>query len=265
MEGVLSSGLLQKQQYLHRVVSISGGLRSSVTLDRSSGEAYESLIEDCFPTRQFAQYRQYIQGAGAVRPFFHISFCLSWFMVLALPQATVYGVLPDEENPRARPATIQDAGSGPANGKGAGNVGKGQANGKENADADGGWVSMEKGSRPAYVGIHGGTAPLSLLRSPEGDIFALTGNTGNDFSRILRNDIARNATKLSADAAAATFSPLQDENLRPFGLSNPPGFGDGAGAPLALESYPAEPDPLPAIKPLRLRSYLRALSYRGGL
>jgi hypothetical protein len=200
-----------------------------------------------------------------VRPFFRISVCLLWFFVLTLPQAVLSGVLPDKETRRARPATVQDAEGGPANDQEAADVGNALANGKENADADDGWVHMEQGSRPAYVGIHGGTAPLSLLRSPEGDIFTLTGNTGNDFSRILRNDIARNATKLSADAAAATFSPLQDENLRPFGLSNPPGFGDGAGTSLVLESYPAEPDPLPAVKPLRLRSYLRALSYRGGL
>ncbi|MDR2669108.1 MAG: hypothetical protein LBC14_04030 [Desulfovibrio sp.] len=196
-----------------------------------------------------------------MRPFFRISFCLSWLIVSALPQATVFG----EENPYARTTTVQGAENGPAIGKDADEVGNGPANGKEAADADDGWVRMEQGSRPAYVGIHGGTAPLSLLRTPDGDIFALTGNTGNDFSRILRNDIARNATKLSADAAAATFSPLQDENLRPFGLSNPPGFGDEAGTPLALENYPAEPDPLPAIKPLRLRSYLRALAYKGNL
>ncbi|MDR1686324.1 MAG: hypothetical protein LBR82_07800 [Desulfovibrio sp.] len=200
-----------------------------------------------------------------MRPFISTGFCLSWLIVPALAQAVASGVLPDEENPHARPAVVQDAGSGPGNDKSAADVGNGHTNGKEHTAADDGWVRMEQGSRPAYVGIHGGTAPLSLLRSPEGDIFALTGNTGNDFSRILRNDIARNATKLSADAAAATFSPLQDENLRPFGLSNPPGLIDQAGTPLALESYPAEPDPLPAIKPLRLRSYLRALSYRGGL
>ncbi|MDR2604332.1 MAG: hypothetical protein LBC55_03150 [Desulfovibrio sp.] len=193
-----------------------------------------------------------------MRPFFRISFSLAWFIVSALPQATAFG----EENPHTRPATVQGAGNGPASGKDAAEVGNGPATDKE---ADDGWVRMEQGSRPAYVGIHGGTAPLSLLRTPDGDIFALTGNTGNDFSRILRNDIARNATKLSADAAAATFSPLQDENLRPFGLSNPPGFGDEAGTPLALENYPAEPDPLPAIKPLRLRSYLRALAYKGNL
>jgi hypothetical protein len=124
---------------------------------------------------------------------------------------------------------------------------------------------MEQGSRPAYVGIQGGTARLSLLRSPEGDIFALTGNTGSDFSRILRRDIGRNATKFGSDDVATTFIPLRDENLRPFGLSNPPGFGNDADTPLALENYPAEADPLPAVKPLRLRSYLRELAYRGGM
>jgi hypothetical protein len=69
-----------------------------------------------------------------MRPFFHISFCLFWLIVLTLPQATVYGVLPDEKNPRARPVTVQGAGSGPAHGKGVVDVGNGQANGKENVD-----------------------------------------------------------------------------------------------------------------------------------
>jgi hypothetical protein len=194
-----------------------------------------------------AKSRQYTLEDIAVWPFLRVCFCL-WILVQTAPHAAVSGVLPDGKN-APLPLPAGDAGNGRTDDK---------------AD-DGGWVRMEQGSRPAYVGIHGGTAPLSLLRSPEGDIFALTGNTGNDFSRILRHDIARNATKLSADAAAATFSPLQDENLRPFGLSNPPGLDAGAGAPLALESYPAEPDPLPAIKPLRLRSYLRALAYRGDM
>jgi hypothetical protein len=185
-----------------------------------------------------------------VRPFFFICFCLPLLFLRAAPSESASGILPEGESVRSVPA-VRDAGPARAGNKGA-------------AGSDDGWVRMEQGARPAYVGIQGGTARISLLRSPEGDIFALTGNTGNDFSRILRHDTARNGTKLSADAAAATFSPLQDENLRPFGLSNPPGIYNGAESPLVLETYPAAPDSLPALKPLRLRSYLRELAYGGG-
>ncbi|MDR0827540.1 MAG: hypothetical protein LBN33_06660 [Desulfovibrio sp.] len=122
-----------------------------------------------------------------------------------------------------------------------------------------GWVRMEEGARPAYVGIHGGTAPLSLLRSSEGAIFALTGNTGNDFSRILRRDATRNGTELTPDVAVATFSPLPDEDLTPFGLSNPEGVSASMSKTLATETYLPASD-LSAIKPLKLKSYIRLLT-----
>lgn len=61
--------------------------------------------------------------------------------------------------------------------------------GTEQASADharDGWVKVESGSRQAYVGIHGGTAPLSLMRSTDGVLFAFTGQTGNDFAQVLK-------------------------------------------------------------------------------
>jgi hypothetical protein len=72
------------------------------------------------------------------------------------------------------------------------------------AEADGksaseGWVVIESGSRPAYVGIHGGTAPISLLRASNGLLFAFTGQTGNDFLHVLRG----NATNVSGVSPAA--------------------------------------------------------------
>ncbi|MDR2800060.1 MAG: hypothetical protein LBB52_02195 [Desulfovibrio sp.] len=121
-----------------------------------------------------------------------------------------------------------------------------------------GWIRLEEGSRPAYVGIHGGTAPISLLRSPGGVLFALTGTTGNDFSRILRRDATRNGTEFTADVAAATFSPLPDEDFQPFGLSNPEGVSAVMGGRLEVEAYSEEAVPAP-VPPLRLRSYLRLL------
>lgn len=56
----------------------------------------------------------------------------------------------------------------------------------ENVTTARGWVSLEPGSRPAYVGIQGGTAPITLLRSPKGALYGYTGNTGNDFLQLLQ-------------------------------------------------------------------------------
>ena len=56
-----------------------------------------------------------------------------------------------------------------------------------NATFKDGWVIMEPGSRPAYVGIHGGTAPVSL-HSANGTLFAFTGLTGNDFIHVLQGN-----------------------------------------------------------------------------
>ncbi len=59
-----------------------------------------------------------------------------------------------------------------------------------------GWIKLESGSRQAYVGIHGGTAPLSLMRSSDGVLFAYTGQTGNDFLHVLKGG---NASRQAAD------------------------------------------------------------------
>jgi len=46
---------------------------------------------------------------------------------------------------------------------------------------------MPAGARAAYIGIHGGTVPVSLLTSRDGThLVALVGQTGNDFLRTLK-------------------------------------------------------------------------------
>jgi hypothetical protein len=46
---------------------------------------------------------------------------------------------------------------------------------------------MPAGARATYIGIHGGTVPVSLLTSRDGThMVALVGQTGNDFLRTLK-------------------------------------------------------------------------------
>jgi len=48
---------------------------------------------------------------------------------------------------------------------------------------------MPAGARATYIGIHGGTVPVSLLTSRDGThMVALVGQTGNDFLRTLKVD-----------------------------------------------------------------------------
>ena len=49
------------------------------------------------------------------------------------------------------------------------------------------WIYMPAGARATYIGIHGGTVPVSLLTSRDGThMVALVGQTGNDFLRTLK-------------------------------------------------------------------------------
>lgn len=76
----------------------------------------------------------------------------------------------------------------------------------------GDWQVMPEGARPTYIGIHGGTVPVSLLVSQDGNsLVSFVGRTGNDFLEILhRNDVRmpsllNNATgRVSSGHPAAT-------------------------------------------------------------
>lgn len=79
-----------------------------------------------------------------------------------------------------------------------------------------GWVVMPAGARPAYMGIHGGTMPVSLLVYGDGSsLVTFVGRTGNDFLEVLRRTDLRMPSLLNATTAL------------PFSGNLPPG-GNGA-------------------------------------
>lgn len=140
------------------------------------------------------------------------------------------------------------------------------------AGGDDGWVVMPAGGRPAYMGIHGGTMPVSLLVAGDGaSLFTFVGRTGNDFLEALRSTDMPLPSLLNATVArsravtggAALFAgnatsslpviPLTGESfaalaeqpgkLTPFGLSD---------EPLSIEGRAARPKALSPAKTYRL-------------
>ena len=77
------------------------------------------------------------------------------------------------------------------------------------ADADDGWQIMPAGARPTYIGIHGGTVPVSLLINQDGTaLVSFVGRTGNDFLEILhRTDIHMPSLLNNATSRAGSGSP----------------------------------------------------------
>ena len=65
----------------------------------------------------------------------------------------------------------------------------------DNVGEDGsgaGWSIMPAGARPTYMGIHGGTMPVSLLVSDDGQaLLSFVGRTGNDFLEVLNRTDAQ--------------------------------------------------------------------------
>lgn len=83
-----------------------------------------------------------------------------------------------------------------------------------------GWVEMPAGARPAYIGIHGGTVPVSLLTARDGrSMITFVGRTGNDFLRILhKTDILRPEISDLSDLADMPGPPdLEDRRMPPPG------------------------------------------------
>lgn len=128
------------------------------------------------------------------------------------------------------------------------------------------WAIMPAGARPAYMGIHGGTMPVSLLVADDGsNLFSFVGRTGNDFMEVLKNVhmplptfgnatwsygasgdtglVAGNATSslpVRSIPRAALSGNLQ---LQPFGLSD---------EPLSIEGEVVKPDIFPHARSFRL-------------
>ncbi len=154
-------------------------------------------------------------------------------------------------------------------------------------EADEGWVTMPAGARPAYMGIHGGTMPVSLLVSDDGSsLLTFVGRTGNDFLEVLRRTDVRMPSLLNATAArnspggrpsgtvlmagrAASSMPviyltgegfaraaLSPDQLQPFGLSD---------KPLSIEGQVAKPTHPSPVKRYRLFFQPQYLQPRRGL
>lgn len=78
-------------------------------------------------------------------------------------------------------------------------------------------MHFEASQRPAYIGIHGGTAPISLLRAPNGLLVAFTGQTGNDFVLTLQNNASQrgkgpNLLKHNTKSSEKNIQSMESEN-----------------------------------------------------
>ena len=99
-----------------------------------------------------------------------------------------------------------------------------------------GWISMPAGARSAYLGIHGGTVPVSLLATSTGNsLISFVGQTGNDFLALLRKAELRlpsffnNSTQTRvSDLLAEHLGALQLSAVR---LRNPCIYADFLEAP----------------------------------
>ena len=136
------------------------------------------------------------------------------------------------------------------------------------------WVEMPAGAKPSYMGIHGGTMPVSLLVSDDGSsLLSFVGQTGNDFLEVLRKayipfpsfanatrakfNSMVNATaggKIYAGNATASMPVLQlstspvispdwISHFQPFGLSE---------EPLSIEGNVSRPEIIPLPKKYRV-------------
>lgn len=127
------------------------------------------------------------------------------------------------------------------------------------AEADSGWVHMPAGAKSAYMGIQGGTMPISLLVANDGmALLSFVGRTGNDFlATLTRGKFSipsfghtafpgKLSTKTGLFAGNATASlpvfsasgPAEDwlGSLAPFGFSD---------SPLPIEGQPEIPPASP--------------------
>lgn len=129
------------------------------------------------------------------------------------------------------------------------------------------WTFLPAGAKPSYMGIHGGTMPVSLVVSDDGtSLLSFVGRTGNDFLEVLRNVLLpvpsfgnstgyglpplSGQTSLFAGNATTTlpvFSLSGDAlarlDLAPFGLSH---------QPISIEGAVEKPETFPHSRKFRL-------------
>ncbi|MBR3663537.1 MAG: hypothetical protein IKN64_02660 [Desulfovibrio sp.] len=80
--------------------------------------------------------------------------------------------------------------------------------------AEGPWVRMPAGARPTYMGIHGGTMPVSLLVSDDGSsLLTFVGRTGNDFLEVLHRTEFQMPSFLKKAAQNSTRDALEQGTI----------------------------------------------------
>ena len=100
------------------------------------------------------------------------------------------------------------------------------------------WGEMPAGARTTYIGIHGGTVPVSLLTAGDGSpMIALVGLTGSDFLHFLRSK-GKMAEEPPAETPATPAAPsgeAQTEDLP----ATPPPVPSESNATLLLAGSPS--------------------------
>ena len=67
------------------------------------------------------------------------------------------------------------------------------------------WVSLPESDRSAFAGIHGGTAPVSVMGNEANPAEeTMTGRTGDDFVQLLEGDSATSDAAQASNANAET-------------------------------------------------------------
>ena len=83
------------------------------------------------------------------------------------------------------------------------------------------WVEMPAGGKPTYMGIHGGTMPVSLLVSDDGSsLLTFVGRTGNDFVEMLHASDFQMPSFLKGKAHNSTQDAVQQGKILQAGNKN---------------------------------------------
>lgn len=83
------------------------------------------------------------------------------------------------------------------------------------------WVLLPAGCRPTYMGIHGGTMPVSLLVSDDGSsLLTFVGRTGNDFLELLHKTDFQMPSFLKGQAQNSTSDAMQNGKILLAGNKN---------------------------------------------
>lgn len=108
------------------------------------------------------------------------------------------------------------------------------------------WGEMPAGAKTTYIGIHGGTVPVSLLTAGDGSpMIALVGLTGSDFLHFLRSK-GKMAEDPPTEAPAA---PAASGPVLPPAPSSNATLAQAPAAPspeAQTEDLPATPLPVPS-------------------